>query len=122
VVYRCEGDLHPDLVAKILEHGTIEILGIADGDLLTDSIATDDILPEKSLDGGGAYVGYMLCFNPFGEVFHCHNGKGVISLCWCKFAHDIDDPPLQGLERGYQLRRLHGSSDAMREFLASFIS
>jgi hypothetical protein len=43
---------------EILEHGTIKILGIVDGYLLRDSITTDDVLPEKFLDGGGGYIGY----------------------------------------------------------------
>jgi hypothetical protein len=81
VVYRCKGDLHPDLVTEILKHGTIEILGIVDGDLLRDSVATYDVLPEKFLDCGGGYISYRLRFNPFGEVLHCDNGEGVISLC-----------------------------------------
>jgi hypothetical protein len=81
VLYICEGDLHPDLVRKILEHGTIEIPGIVYRDLLRNSIATDDALPEEFLDGGGGYVGYRLCFNPFGEVFHYDNGESVVSLC-----------------------------------------
>jgi hypothetical protein len=103
VLYRCEGDLCPDLVIEILEHDTIKILGVVNSDLPRDSIATNDILPKKSLDGGGGYVGYRLLFNPFGEVFHCDDGKSVISLCWCNFAHDIDAPPLQGPGWGYQL-------------------
>jgi hypothetical protein len=103
VVYRCEGDLRPDLVTKILEHGTIKILGIVNSDLLRDSVATDDILPEKSLDRGGGYVGYRLRFNPFGEVFHYNDGESVIFLCWCKFADDINAPPLQGPGWVYQL-------------------
>jgi hypothetical protein len=49
VVYRREGDLHPDLVVEILEHATIEILGIVDYDLLWNSIAIDDILPDDFL-------------------------------------------------------------------------
>jgi hypothetical protein len=57
---------------------------------------TDDVLPEKFLDGGGGYICYWFCFNPFGEVLDCDNGEGVVSLCWCKFSHDIDAPPLQG--------------------------
>jgi hypothetical protein len=84
VLYRCEGDLHPDLVRKILEHGTIEIVGIIDSDLLRNSIAIDDALPEEFLDRGGGYIGYKLRFNPFGEVFHYDNGESVVSLCWCK--------------------------------------
>jgi hypothetical protein len=47
VVYRCEGDLHADLVIEIFEHGTIEIFGIDDGDLLWNSVATIDVLPKK---------------------------------------------------------------------------
>jgi hypothetical protein len=46
MVYRCKGDLHPNLVTKIFEHCTIEILGIIDGDLLRDSVTTDDVLLE----------------------------------------------------------------------------
>jgi hypothetical protein len=67
-------------VTKIIEHCTIEILGVIDGDLLRDSVTTDDVLPEKFLDGGGGYVGYGLRFDPFGEVLYCDNGKGVIPL------------------------------------------
>jgi hypothetical protein len=68
----------------ILEHGTIEIVGIIDSDLLRNSIAIDDALPEEFLDRGGGYIGYRLRFNPFGEVFHYDNGESVVSLCWCK--------------------------------------
>jgi hypothetical protein len=70
MVYRCEGDLRPDLMAEILEHGTIEIPGIVNGDLLWNSIALDDVLPEEFLDGGGGYVGNRFCLNPFGEVLY----------------------------------------------------
>jgi hypothetical protein len=98
-----EGDLRPDLMAEILEHGTLKILGIDIGDLLRNFIATDDVLLEKSLDGGGGYVGYRLCFDPFGEVFYCDNVEGVICLCWCEFTHDVDAPLLQGPGWGYQL-------------------
>jgi hypothetical protein len=58
VIYGCKGDFHPDLITKILEHGTIKIPGIVDGYLLRDSVMTDDVLPEKFLDGGGGYIGY----------------------------------------------------------------
>jgi hypothetical protein len=51
---------------------------------------------KKILDGGGGYIGYWLCFNPFGEVFDCDNGEGVVSVGWCEFAHDIDASLLQG--------------------------
>jgi hypothetical protein len=80
MIYRCEEDLHPDLMTEILEHGTIKILGIIDGDLLRNSIATEDVLPEKFLDGGEIYIGYWFCFNPFGEVLDCDNGKAIVSL------------------------------------------
>jgi hypothetical protein len=51
---------------------------------------------KKIPDGGGGYIGYWLCFNPFGEVFDCDNGEGVVSVGWCEFAHDIDASLLQG--------------------------
>jgi hypothetical protein len=47
VIYRCKGDLRPNLMTEILKHGTIKILGIAKSDLLRDSITTDDVLPEN---------------------------------------------------------------------------
>jgi hypothetical protein len=80
VVYGCEGNLRPNLVAEILEHGTIKILGIVDCDLLWNSITTDDVLPKESLNGSGGYVGNGLRFNPFGEVLHCSDSKSVVSL------------------------------------------
>jgi hypothetical protein len=49
---------------------------------------------KKNLDGGGGYICYWFRFNPFGEVHDCDNGEGVVSLCWCKFSHDIDAPSL----------------------------
>jgi hypothetical protein len=94
VIYRCEGDLRPDLMTEILEHITIEILGLVDSYLLRDSVMTDDVLPEKFLNSGRGYNGYWLCFNPFGEVLDCDNGECVVSLGWCEFAHDIDAPSL----------------------------
>jgi hypothetical protein len=81
VVYRCEGDLRPDLVKEILEHATIKILGIINYDLLWNSIATDDVLPEEFFDGHRGYVGDRLHLNPLREVFDCHDGEGVIALC-----------------------------------------
>jgi hypothetical protein len=81
-------------VTEILEHGTIKILGIVNGALLRNSITIDDVLLEKFLDCGGCYIGYKFHFNPFGEVLHCNDSEGVISLCWCKFAHNIDAPSL----------------------------
>jgi hypothetical protein len=46
VVYGCNGDLHPNLMVEILEHGTIKILGVVDRDMLWNSIGLDDVLPE----------------------------------------------------------------------------
>jgi hypothetical protein len=47
VVYRCEGELRPNLVTKIFEHCTIKILDVIDGDLLRNSVAIVDVLLEK---------------------------------------------------------------------------
>jgi hypothetical protein len=44
MVYRCEGNLHADLVIEILEHVIVKILGVVDYDLLWDSITTNDVL------------------------------------------------------------------------------
>jgi hypothetical protein len=85
--------------------------------MLRNFVATDDVLRGNFLDGGRGYISYIFHFNPFGEVLHYDDGKGVISLCWCKFAHDIDAPPLQGPGWSYQLRWLRRSPAVMREFL-----
>jgi hypothetical protein len=63
VIYRRKGDIHPYLMTEILEHSTIEILDNVDGDLLRNSVTTDDVLPEKNLDGGGGYICYWFHFN-----------------------------------------------------------
>jgi hypothetical protein len=60
VVYRCEGDLCPNLVIEIFEHYTIEILGIIDHDFLKNSVMADDVLADGFLDGCRGYIGYML--------------------------------------------------------------
>jgi hypothetical protein len=96
VIYKCKGDLRPDLMIEILEHSTIEILSTVDRDLLRNSVTTDDILLEKILDGVRGYNCYWFRFNPFGEVLSCDNDEGVVSLCSCKFSHDIDALLLQG--------------------------
>jgi hypothetical protein len=44
MVYRCEGNLHADLVIEILEHVIVKILGVVDYDLLWDSVMTNDVL------------------------------------------------------------------------------
>jgi hypothetical protein len=120
MVYECEGDIWPNLMAEIPEHGTVKILGVVDHDLLWDSIVTNDVLPEEFFDGSRDYVGNGLRFNPFGEVLHCDYGKIVVSLYWCKFTHDVDAPSLQGSRWGDQLRGLCGSLGVMREFLTGF--
>jgi hypothetical protein len=89
-------------VAKFFEHCTIEIFSIIDGDLLRDSVTTNDALLGEFLDGGGGYLSYMFHFDPFSEVLYCDNGEGVIPLCWCEFVDDIDAPLLQGPGWGYQ--------------------
>jgi hypothetical protein len=81
VVYRCEGNLRPDLVIEILEDATVEILGVIDHDLLWNSLMTDDVLPEIFLYSCRGYIGDRLRFNPLSELFHRYNGKSVISLC-----------------------------------------
>jgi hypothetical protein len=68
-------------MAEILEHDTIKILGIVDCDLLWNSIATDDVLPEEFWDDDRGYVGNMLRFNPFGEVLNCDYSESIVSLC-----------------------------------------
>jgi hypothetical protein len=119
VVYRCEGDLRPNPMAKILEHSTIKILGVVDHDLLWNSVATDDVLPEEFLNGGRCYVGNRLCFNPLCEVLHRDYSESILSLCWCKFTNDVDAPSLQGPRCGDQLR-LCRSFGAMGEFRTGF--
>jgi hypothetical protein len=47
VINRCKGDLCLDMVTEILEHGTAKILGTVDGDLLGNTLATDEVLPKK---------------------------------------------------------------------------
>jgi hypothetical protein len=93
-------------MAEILEQAAVKVLSVIDYDLLWNSIVTDDVLPEEFLYVCGGYVGDGLCLDPLGEVFHCHNGEGVVSLCWREFANNIDAPPLQGPRWGDQLRRL----------------
>jgi hypothetical protein len=79
---------------RILEHVAVKVLGIIDYDPLRDPITTDNVLPEKILDGRGDCGVDSPRLNPFHEVFHCHNGEGVIALCWCEIASDINAPML----------------------------
>jgi hypothetical protein len=49
MVYRCECDIHSNLLAKIFEHGIDEVLCIIDYYVPWDAIATDDVLPKEFL-------------------------------------------------------------------------
>jgi hypothetical protein len=80
-----------------------QILGIIDYNLLRNPVAADDVLPEKILDGCGAYISHGLRFNPLGKVLDRDDGEGVIALCRCEFADDINAPALQGPQWSYQL-------------------
>jgi hypothetical protein len=46
MVNGCQGGLHSDLMAEIVEHVVVELLGVVDYDVSRDVIAIDDILPE----------------------------------------------------------------------------
>jgi hypothetical protein len=101
VIHRCKGDLRSDLVTEIFEHCAIKILGVIDRNLLRNFIAIDDVLLEIFLDGCGAYISYGLHFDPLGKVLSRDDGEGVIALCLCEFADDIDAPALQGPRWSY---------------------
>jgi hypothetical protein len=51
---------------------------------------------KKFLVDYGAYTIHRLRFNPLGKVLNHDDGEGVIALCRCEFADDIDAPALQG--------------------------
>jgi hypothetical protein len=91
------------LLTEILKHYAIKVLGIINCNLLRNPIAADDVLPEKFLDGCGAYNSHGLHFNPFGKVLDRDNGEGVIAFCGCEFVDNINDLVLQGPQRSYQL-------------------
>jgi hypothetical protein len=67
---------------KFLEHVIVELFDIIDCDLFQNTKAVDNVLVEKLLDYRGAYVGDMLCLNPFGKILNYYEGKGVIALSW----------------------------------------
>jgi hypothetical protein len=81
-------------MTEILEHAAIKILSVVDCDLLQNSVMADDVLPEKFLYSCQEHICDGLRFNPLGKVFHRYNGEGVVSLCRCEFADDIDVPLL----------------------------
>jgi hypothetical protein len=110
MVYGRKGDLHPDLVTEILEHATIKVLSVVNCYLLWNSIAANDVLPQEFLNGYEGYVGDGLRLDPLGEVLYCLDPldevlycEGIVSLCWCEFANDVDTPSLQGPRWGDQL-------------------
>jgi hypothetical protein len=94
VVYGCEGDLHSDLMAEILEHVTVDVLGIINCDLLWDAIMTDNVLLEEFFDSSRGYVGDRLRLNPFHEILNYHNGEGIIAMRWGELADCVNAPPL----------------------------
>jgi hypothetical protein len=59
-----EGYLHPNLMAEILEHVIIKLLGVVNCDFSRNTKVTNDVLLEKLLNGREAYVGDRLCLNP----------------------------------------------------------
>jgi hypothetical protein len=77
-----EGHLRSNLMAEILEHVVVGLLGIVNGDFSWDTIAAEDVLPEKFLDGCGAYARDKRCLNLFCEILNYYNGKGVVALSW----------------------------------------
>jgi hypothetical protein len=80
VVYGYEGDLHSDLVAEILEHCIVKILGVVHCNVLWDVEAADYVWPEEFFYCSGAYICDRLRLNPFHKVLDRHNGEGVVSL------------------------------------------
>jgi hypothetical protein len=70
------------LIAEILEHVIVKLLGIVDGDFSRNTKMIDDVLPEKILNGSGAYVGDRLHLNPLCEILNCYDGEGVVALSW----------------------------------------
>jgi hypothetical protein len=68
VVYRCECDLHSNLLIEIPEHCTIKVLYVIDSNVSRNTVATDDILPEDHFDCRRAYVYDRLHLDPLCEV------------------------------------------------------
>jgi hypothetical protein len=69
-------------MTEIVEHRAVKILGVMDCDVSGNAIAIDNIFSEELFDGCGADVCDRLNLNPLCEVLDCHNGDGVITLCW----------------------------------------
>jgi hypothetical protein len=82
VTYLCEYDLHSDLLTKILEHCTVEVLCVVDYDVSGDAVMADDVLPKEFSDFCRGYIGERLCFDPLHEIFDRHYGEGVVALRW----------------------------------------
>jgi hypothetical protein len=75
-----EGCLHPNLMAEILKHVIVKLLGIVDCDHSRNPKAVDDVLLEKLLNGCGAYAGDQLQLIPLYKILDCYDGEGVIAL------------------------------------------
>jgi hypothetical protein len=75
-----EGNLCSNLMTEILEQIVVELLGIVNGDFLSDTVAANDVLLEKFLDGCRAYVCDRLRLDSLCEIFNCDNGEGVVAL------------------------------------------
>jgi hypothetical protein len=53
VIDGSEGYLHPDLMAEVLEHVSVKLFAIVNGDFSRDAVAVDDVLPKEFLDSYG---------------------------------------------------------------------
>jgi hypothetical protein len=95
VIYRCECDLHFNLLVEILEHCTGEVLCIVHCDVSGNAVVIDDILSEELFDYCGAYICDGLRLDLLCEVLDCHHSKGVIALHWCQLVNDVDAPSLE---------------------------
>jgi hypothetical protein len=80
VIYRRERDCHPNLLAKILEHCTIEVLCVVDCNVSGDAVTVDNVLPEEFFDCCRAYIGERLLLYPLHEIFDPCNSEGVVAL------------------------------------------
>jgi hypothetical protein len=117
MVYKCECHLCSNLLTKVLEHCVVNAFCIVYYDVAGDVVMTNAILPEKLLDGCGANIRDKLRLNPLCEVFHCHNGEGVIPLSWGQLADNIDAPIAREAKMGQlTVRVVLGPSFTVRIF------
>jgi hypothetical protein len=94
VVHTSKAFLHPYLIAIFLEHDIVELFCIFNCDFSWSTKVIDDVLPEKLLDFHGDYVHDKLHLNLFGEVVHCYDGGGIITLSWGQWAYYVYAPSL----------------------------